>query len=93
MKENIEFKEEDYAIVCREVDKISGRVTSYEIKTKITGYLLTCLRLRSNLNPELKYFVLKRENLDLVIDSLKNCKSSRIPLSIEDLVVLLSLIE
>ena len=89
MKENMEFKEEDYAIVCREIDKISGRIISYEIESEITDYLLNCLKLRSNLNPELKYYILRRENLDLVINSLKNAKTSIIPIIIEDLVVLL----
>ena len=89
MKENMEFKEEDYAIVCREIDKISGKIISYEIKSEITDYLLNCLKLRSNLNPELKYYILRRENLDLVINSLKNAKTSIIPIIIEDLVVLL----
>lgn len=61
----------DYAIVCQEFSKESAEVIAYEIKTEITGHILKCLNLRSRFNPELHYYLIRRENLNVCIDALK----------------------
>lgn len=50
--------------VCREIDKNTGEIAVYPIKTEVTDHLLFCLRLRQMANPELKYFVTLAENYD-----------------------------
>lgn len=65
------FTPKDYAIVCREYSKISVGKAVYEVPVKeFDNQLFTGLKLRSRFNPELTYFVTKRENLDLVINTL-----------------------
>ena len=67
------FNVENYAIVCREYSKISPDVSAYEIPVEeISGVLLQCLSIRSRLNPELAYFVTKRENLETCLNILKS---------------------
>ena len=46
--------------LCREVNTRSGAVAVYEVKTPVTDDLLTKLRLRAKLNPELRYFITMR---------------------------------
>ncbi len=48
-------------IICREVDKRSGRIAVYEVKKEVTNDLLVNLKLRAMLNPELRYFVMMRK--------------------------------
>lgn len=50
--------------VCREIDKNTGEIAVYPIKTEVTDHLLFCLGLRQRANPELKYFVTLAENYD-----------------------------
>ena len=78
--EEFDFNPEDYAIVCQEFSKSSADVTAYEIEAEIKGSLLTCLSLRSRFNPELHYFVTKKENLETCIEILKNPVKSEIPI-------------
>lgn len=42
--------------VCREVDKESGRVSVYPLGIEITSEVITSLKMRAQLNPELRYF-------------------------------------
>lgn len=46
-------------IICREVDKNTGRIAVYPIDTKVTDELIFKLRLRSRMNPELKYYAVE----------------------------------
>ena len=67
-----EFNKDNYAIVCREYSKISPDVDAYEIPVEdFDGSIFKILSLRSRFNPELSYFVTKRENLDLCLNLLK----------------------
>ena len=81
------FNEDDYAIICKEISKNDGQIAVYEIEVEITSSLLNCLKLRSRFNPELKYFVLKRDNMDLVMNALKHKNEKSIPNLISKLVV------
>lgn len=46
-------------VLCREVDKFSNReVLVYKIDKEITERDIHLLRLRSRINPELKYFAM-----------------------------------
>lgn len=47
-------------VVCREVDKISGRIAVYEIKAEVTNDLLSKLAIRARINQEFRYFVIVR---------------------------------
>lgn len=44
-------------VLCREVDRQTGRVAVYPLDTEVTDHLLFCLGIRQRLNPELSYFV------------------------------------
>lgn len=44
-------------VICREVDRATGKIAVYQIKTEVTESLIFKLRLRARLNPELQYFV------------------------------------
>lgn len=44
-------------IICREIDRETGRIAVYQIETEVTESLIFKLRLRARLNPELQYFV------------------------------------
>lgn len=53
--------ERDIAVICREVNKTTGEVAVYEVKTgTVDDHLLTMLSIRSRYNPELRYFVTPR---------------------------------
>lgn len=42
---------------CREVDKRTGEILVYPLKAEVDDLLLSCLQIRSRINPELRYFV------------------------------------
>ena len=44
-------------VICREVDRATGKIAVYRIETEVTESLIFKLRLRARLNPELQYFV------------------------------------
>lgn len=44
-------------VICREVDRATGKIAVYQIETEVTESLIFKLRLRARLNPELQYFV------------------------------------
>lgn len=44
-------------VICREVDRVTGKIAVYRIETEVTESLIFKLRLRARLNPELQYFV------------------------------------
>lgn len=46
-------------IICREVDKNTGRIAVYPIETEVTDALVLKLSLRSRMNPELKYYAVE----------------------------------
>ena len=48
--------------ICREVDKATGRIAVYPLKNKIDGGTITALKIRAQMNPELRYFTLKRRS-------------------------------
>ena len=81
-----EINEKDFIVLCKEIWKDDGRIAVYEIKDALEKNLLTVLKLRHRFNPELRYFVLKRENEEVVRKAL-NMKSDRISPLIEDLIV------
>ena len=41
-------------VICREVDRATGKIAVYQIKTEVTESLIFKLRLRARLNPELQ---------------------------------------
>ena len=44
--------------ICREVDKGTGRIAVYPLKNKIDGGTIAALKIRAQMNPELRYFTL-----------------------------------
>lgn len=50
--------------LCREINKNTGEIAVYPLKTEVTDRLLFCLSLRQRVNPELKYFVTLAANYD-----------------------------
>ena len=46
-------------IICREIDKNTGRISVYPMVTKVTISLIFRLGLRSRMNPELKYYAVE----------------------------------
>ena len=48
---------EDTIVVCREVDKNTGKIAVYQIKASVTDELIFKLEIRARINPELQYFV------------------------------------
>lgn len=44
------------SILCREINKETGDITSYLVKRDIDNHEALVLKLRSRLNPELEYF-------------------------------------
>lgn len=49
-------------VLCREVDKATGRIAVYPINAEVTDQLLFTLGIRQRLNPELRYFVTTKAN-------------------------------
>lgn len=53
--------ERDIVVICREVNRTTGEVAVYEVRTgTVDDHLLTKLSIRSRYNPELRYFVTPR---------------------------------
>ena len=50
--------------MCREIDKATGEIAVYSINSEVTDRLLFMLDIRQRVNPELRYFVALRSNLD-----------------------------
>ena len=71
-----DIKYEDYCIVCREVDENSGKIAAYEVDVDLSeSYIFQVLNLRSRLNYSLKYYLTRRENVEIVKDLLKESNS------------------
>lgn len=49
--------EKNLVVICREVSKSTGEIAVYELNMPIDANLLARLRIRSAVNPELRYFV------------------------------------
>lgn len=45
-------------VVCREVDKETGKIAVYPLKTEIDDRVMQCLQIQARANPELRYFAL-----------------------------------
>ena len=56
--------EEGLICLCREIDKSTGEIAVYSINSEVTDRLLFMLDIRQRVNPELRYFVALRSNLD-----------------------------
>lgn len=54
----------DMTVICREVDKNSGKVAVYRVEGEVTDRLLYCLSIRAKMNPELRYFVTPKVRWD-----------------------------
>jgi hypothetical protein len=50
--------DEDALVICREVDRTSGKTAVYPICVKVTDRLFFRLGVRQRANPELRYFVM-----------------------------------
>ena len=48
--------EEEMIIICREVDRNTGKIAVYPLDAEVTDRLLFVLGLRARLNPELTYY-------------------------------------
>ena len=46
-------------VICREVDKDTGKIAVYPIEAEVTDTLIFRLGLRSRMNPELKYYAVE----------------------------------
>lgn len=51
------MNEYDMIVICREVDRITGKIAVYPLKMEVSEQLLFKLGLRARFNPELSYFV------------------------------------
>lgn len=62
-------------VLCREVDKATGRVAVYPINAEVTEQLLFSLGIRQRCNPELRYFVTTKAHYkgfeDVIVRALK----------------------
>lgn len=45
-------------VICREVDKDTGRIAVYPLNVEIDDRVLGALKIRATMNPELRYFAL-----------------------------------
>ena len=61
-----------FIIICKEISKATGEIYIYKVSDEITANLLTLLNLRSRLNLELKYFVLRACDFKRVEELLKD---------------------
>lgn len=43
-------------IICREVDKETGKIAVYPIEAEVTDQLIFNLGIRARINPELQYY-------------------------------------
>lgn len=70
------------SVICREIDKNTGAVTTYVCKNDITDNDIFFFRVRSTLNPELTYYTVltriaeDRESLEDVLSFLKRRRLS-----------------
>ena len=48
-------------IICREIDKESGKIAVYPLRLQVDDRLLHNLRIRLSLNPELRYYATTKE--------------------------------
>lgn len=65
----------EYSILCREVNRETGEVAVYEIETgtqEELSKLIRPLSFRSRLNPELRYYLCKKEHRVIIISALKS---------------------
>ena len=46
-------------VICREVDKDTGKIAVYPIEAEVTDTLIFKLGIRSRMNPELKYYAVE----------------------------------
>ncbi len=46
-------------VICREVDKDTGKIAVYPIEAEVTDTLIFKLGIRSRVNPELKYYAVE----------------------------------
>lgn len=60
------------AVFCREVSRTTGEVMVYAIDTEIDGGLITALRIRGRMNPELTYGVCMKNFFDEHKDEMKD---------------------
>lgn len=62
-------------VLCREIDRKTGRVAVYPINAEVTDRLLFSLGIRQRLNPELRYFVTTKAHYkgfeDVIVGVLK----------------------
>lgn len=64
---------------CREVDKNTGEVVVYPLKTEVTDRLLHNLSIRSRINPELRYFVTTKAHWEGFSDTIiRNLKRKQV---------------
>lgn len=61
-----------FIIICKETDRETGESVIYKVSDEVTSYLLTFLNLRTRINPELKYFVLRECDFERVEELLKD---------------------
>lgn len=66
---------EELIVLCREVNVNTGKVVVYELESEVTEKLIFNLEIRSRFNPELKYFVLRKNDYELSKDDIKKILS------------------
>lgn len=69
---------EELIVLCREVNVNTGAVAVYELESEVTENLIFNLEIRSRFNPELKYFVLRKNDYEVSkkdIDKMLRLKS------------------
>jgi hypothetical protein len=65
-------------VVCREVDKETGKIAVYPLKMEIDDRVMKCLQIQARANPELRYFALvstRWERYGEVIAGILKCRS------------------
>ena len=65
--------------LCREVDKRTGRITSYLVKEGIDDRDVFLMGLRSRANPELEYFATLLDPKDAFFEQVLSCLKKREP--------------
>lgn len=63
--------------VCREVDRDTGRIAVYPLNMEINEQTLSCLKMRAQLNPELRYFTITSARWDLFGEAIKGILARR----------------
>ena len=67
------LKSKDFIAICREVSRETGEVIIYELTSEIDDNLIKCLGLRGRFNPELTYFITKKETFEEYKDMFVDC--------------------